>query len=74
MIDTTKNVRIQVKISKFSYEFLKRYSKLFNVSISRFCEIAINNRICAVDEIGDYTFEYGFKEKSTLPSFLEDKK
>lgn len=51
MIDTTKNVRIQVKVSKLAHEFLKKYSDMFDVSISRFCEMAINDKICKIGEI-----------------------
>lgn len=39
------NKLIQVKISKLAYTYLKKYSDMFNVSISKFCEIAINDRI-----------------------------
>ena len=45
MIDVTKNKLIQVKVSKLTYEYLKKYSKLFGISISRFCEMAINDKI-----------------------------
>lgn len=45
MIDTTKNKLIQVKVSLLSYEYLKKYSEMFGVSISRFCEMAINEKI-----------------------------
>ena len=39
------NKLIQVKVSKLAYEFLKKYSELFNISISKFCEMAINDSI-----------------------------
>lgn len=45
MIDSTKNKLIQVKVSKLAYEYLKKYSHMFGCSISRFCEMAINEKI-----------------------------
>lgn len=45
MAISSENKLIQVKISNLAYEYLKKYSSLFDVSISRFAEIAINERI-----------------------------
>lgn len=42
---SSKNKLIQVKVSKLAYEYLKKYSEMFHVSISHFCEIAINDAI-----------------------------
>lgn len=39
------NKLIQVKVSKNAYDFLHKYSFMFDISISRFCELAINNEI-----------------------------
>lgn len=48
-----KNKLIQVKVSLLAYEFLKKYSNMFNVSISRFCEMAINDKIIKIGELKD---------------------
>lgn len=40
-----ENRYIQVKVSKLVYLYLKKYSKLFDISISRFCEMAIQEKI-----------------------------
>lgn len=45
MIDTTKNKLVQVKVTKLVYEYMKKYSQLFGTSISRFAEMAINEKI-----------------------------
>lgn len=42
---SNKNRLIQVKVSRTVYDYLKKYSDFFNVSISHFCEIAIIDRI-----------------------------
>lgn len=51
MIDKSKNKLIQVKVSILAYEFIKKYSFIFDVSISRFCEMAINDKICKIGEL-----------------------
>lgn len=40
-----ENKLIQVKVSQNAYSFLKKYSDLVGVSISSFCESAINHSI-----------------------------
>lgn len=45
MAISKNNKLIQVKVSKLAYEYLKKYSVMFNVSISKFCEMAINDSI-----------------------------
>lgn len=45
MAISSENKLIQVKISNLAYDYLKKYSSLFDVSISRFAETAINERI-----------------------------
>lgn len=45
------NKLIQVKVSKLAYQFMKKYSDMFSVSISRFCEIAINDKIIRIGEL-----------------------
>lgn len=54
------NKLIQVKVSLFAYEFLKKYSEMFDVSISRFCEMAINDKICKIGELRGDIDEYGY--------------
>lgn len=39
------NRYIQVKVSSPVYLYLKKYSELFDISISRFCEMAIQEKI-----------------------------
>lgn len=53
------NKLIQVKISKLAYNFIKKYSEMFGVSISRFCEMAINDKICKIGEIRGDIDAYG---------------
>lgn len=45
MIDKTKNRLVQVKVTNLAYEYMKKYSELFGVSISRFAEMAIQEKI-----------------------------
>lgn len=45
MINSSVNKLIQVKVTKLVYEYLKKYSDMFGVSISRFCEMAIQEKI-----------------------------
>lgn len=51
MAISENNKLIQVKISKLAYKFIKKYSEMFGVSISRFCEMAINDKICKIGEV-----------------------
>lgn len=39
------NRYIQVKVNSLSYEYLKKYSAMFGVSISQFCSDAVTQRI-----------------------------
>ena len=64
MIDITKNVRIQVKISKSAYSFIKKYSSMFDVSMSRFCEMCINDKICKIGQSRGEIDEYGHSRDS----------
>lgn len=59
-----KNKLIQVKVSKLSYEYLKKYSSMFGISISRFCEMAINDKICKIGEIRGDIDKYGYPKES----------
>ena len=46
-----ENKLIQVKISKLAYQFIKKYSDMFNISLSKFCEMAINDQIIRIGEL-----------------------
>lgn len=45
---SSRNRLVQVKISAFAYEFIRKYSEIFNGSISKFCENAINEKILSI--------------------------
>lgn len=42
------NRLIQVKVSGFAYEYIRKYSEIFHSSISKFCECAINEKILSL--------------------------
>lgn len=44
------NKMIQVKVSKLTYNYLKKYSDLFGISISSYCNDAIVSRIIQSDK------------------------
>lgn len=46
-----ENKLIQVKISKLAYQFIKKYSDMFDISLSKFCEIAINEKIIKIGDL-----------------------
>lgn len=46
-----ENKLLQVKVSKLVYLYLKKYSELFNISISHFCEMAIVDKISRTGEL-----------------------
>lgn len=51
MINTTKNKLVQVKVTRLAYEYMKKYSEMFGTSISRFAEMAINEKIIKNGEL-----------------------
>lgn len=53
MAISKKNKMIQVKVSKSSYEFLKTFSDMFDVSISNFCEDSIVKQILEIGKMKD---------------------
>lgn len=44
---SSNNKMIQVKVSKLTYQYLKKYSEIFGVSISNYANEAITSRIIA---------------------------
>ena len=42
---SSSNKMIQVKVSKLTYQYLKKYSEMFGVSISNYANEAITSRI-----------------------------
>ena len=53
MIGKDKRI-VQVVISKLTYEYLKKYSELFGVSISSYCNSAINEKIIKSVDVDNY--------------------
>lgn len=41
----SENRLIQVKVNAFTYQYLQKYKNVFGISMSRFCELAINDAI-----------------------------
>lgn len=53
MISKDKRM-IQVVISNLTYEYLKKYSELFGVSISSYCNSAISEKIIKSVDVDNY--------------------